>query len=347
MNDDFAGVTARMMDELEHDPKYLPSLFWRDINAKNLSMLDADGIENFKRSLSQNYYNFCTIHSKDVMFRTSFADWLANPTLAPLLTRMEHFVTLDAFYLKRPEKFTLRRRLIYRLFVSFIWEKMLRADTGGLAVTLAEPEIGNPVRIWRKGKLISQDLANSVMECNAVLPLLKEVGRRPRIAELGAGYGRLAYVFSATQQGTYFIFDIPPALYVSHWYLSRVLPGKKLFKFRPFGRFKDVQDEIEAADIAFLTANQLQQFPQGYFDVMITISTLPEMRPEQVALFLDLFQRSSRGHIFIKQWMDWTNPSDGTRMKPDDYALGESWKMVMDRIDPINPRFFNRVWRRV
>jgi hypothetical protein len=34
-------------------------------------------------------------------------------------------------------------------------------------------------------------------------------------------------------------------------------------------------------------------------------------------------------------------------MKPDDYALGESWKMVMDRIDPINPRFFNRVWRRV
>lgn len=347
MDDDFAGVTARMMDELERDPKYLPSLFWRDINSKNLSMLNADGIENFKRSLSQNYYNFCTIHSKDVMFRAALEDWLAHFTLAPLLTRMERRVTLDAFYLEQPEKFTWRRHLIYRLFVSFIWEKMLRIDAAGLAAALSEPEIGNPVRIRRKGKLISQDLANSIVECNTVLSLLKGAGRRPRVAELGAGYGRLAHVFAATQQGTYFIFDIPPALYVSHWYLSRVLPEKKLFQFRPFGKFEDVQGEIEAADIAFLTANQLQQFPPGYFDVMLTISTLPEMRPEQVALFLDLFQRFSWGHIFIKQWMDWTNPSDGTRMKPDDYVLGANWKMVMDRVDPINPRFFNRAWRRV
>ena len=164
------------------------------------------------------------------------------------------------------------------------------------------------------------------------------------MAELGAGYGRLGHAFLATQPGQYCIFDIPPALHVSQWYLSRLFPQKRIFGFRPFNNWAEVAAEVEQADLAFFTSNQLALVPDGYFDVVTSISTLPEMSMAQVKLFLAQFARTARGHVFLKQWTSWKNPLDGTDLTMDDYVLGENWRVTLDQVDPINPLFFNRVW---
>ena len=80
--------------------------------------------------------------------------------------------------------------------------------------------------------------------------------------------------------------------------------------------------------------------------MVVSISTLPEMRPEQVALYLEQFRRLADHAIFLKQWRSWTNPSDGTSMSLDDYRLGGDWQVVHDEVDPVNPAFFNRIWHR-
>jgi hypothetical protein len=77
---------------------------------------------------------------------------------------------------------------------------------------------------------------------------------------------------------------------------------------------------------------------------MVSISTLPEMRQDQVDLYLAEFQRLSRGHIFLKQFKAWKNPSDGTDLTIDSYRLHPDWQLVVDRSDPVIPCFFNRVW---
>lgn len=335
------------MDEVETAPAFVPSAFWRDINEKNIRMLEADGLENFKRTVSQNYYNWLITRVLDPQFRRVVAQWLRRPSRRPFRTEIEDDVTLRLITGSEPVTLTRRQRLFYRLFVGGVWEIMCRADTAGLRERLAEPELGNPIRIRQDDKLITQDLANSIIECNLVVELAKAAGARPRIAEIGAGYGRLAHAFVATQRGSYFIFDIPPALHVAQWYLSRVLADKRIFPFRRFARFEEVREELEQADLAFLSANQILQFPTGYFDVMLSISTLPEMRVDQVALYRELFGKLSRRHIFLKQWKDWKNHLDGTDLGVADYDFGRDWRLTLDRTDPVNPRFFNRVWKRI
>jgi putative sugar O-methyltransferase len=344
--DPLDAATAEMMDELETAPAFLPSAFWRDINTKNVAMIRAEGVENFKRTVSQNYYNWLVVGRRDPQFMQVLKDWLLRPSLRPLLTRMEHDVSLRLTNSDEPIVVDKRQALIYRLFVGLLWERMRRADTERLADKVSEPEVGNPIRVWQSGRLITQDLANSIIECNVVAGLIRGCNDKPRVAEIGAGSGRLAHVFAATMKGTYYIFDIPPALYVSQWYLTRALPEKRMFTFRRFSDFSSVREEMESADVVFLTANQITHFPPGYFDVILSISTLPEMRLDQVSMYLDLFQRLSRGHIFLKQWKSWRNDLDGTDIRVDDYFLSADWQLGLDQTDPINPSFFNRVWRR-
>jgi len=299
--DDFEALTKRMEMELERDSRFAPSLFWKDLTRKNLAMLRADGIANFKRSLSQNYFNWI-VDRKSSVYRNVRSQWLRRPTLRPWRTRIEGKATIRFTNMAQPKTLTRDELNDYRLMVGYMWDVMLRLDAARLHRTLAEPEIGNPIRTVQSGKRISQDLAHSIIEANAVLEALGANTSPPRIAEIGAGSGRLAYVFAATRNAApYCIFDIPPALCVSQWYISNVLPDRRIFQFRPFDRFEDVAEEIANADVAFFSANQITKFPPGYFDVVLSISTLPEMSRSQVDLYLNLFQSLSRRIIFLKQ----------------------------------------------
>jgi putative sugar O-methyltransferase len=335
----------RMMTELENDVRFLPSAFWRDLSKKNLDMIESEGLENFKRTVSQNYYNWLITDLRHPQFRRALLFWLKHPSIQPFFAKIDEQVQLRLTTSNDVVVLTAAQRFKYKIFVALVWLQMHQYDKHGFAASLHEPEIGNPIKIRQAKKLITQDLANSIVECNVIADTLAGIAR-PVVAEIGAGSGRLAHAFSSTQNGLYVIFDIPPALMVSQWYLSSVFPGKKIFKFRSFNSFEEIRQELQSCDIAFFTANQLPLFPQRYFDLILSISTLPEMSPEQVSMYLDLFDRHSDHSIYLKQWISWKNPLDGTDIRVEDYLLGDSWSLKLDQTDPINPQFFNRVWTR-
>jgi hypothetical protein len=115
-----------------------------------------------------------------------------------------------------------------------------------------EPTLGNPIRVRRNGRMISQDIVNSLRERNALLAAIEaDDGTRFMAAELGAGYGRLGYLLLKTTQCRYFVFDIPPALYVSQWYLTTYFPERRAFRFRRFERFEEVRLSFGCSDAAF------------------------------------------------------------------------------------------------
>jgi putative sugar O-methyltransferase len=233
------------------------------------------------------------------------------------------------------------------MFVGMLWEHAARLDRSGLSLTLEEPPLGRPIVILRKGRRISQDLANSFREYNSITA--DDIGlpaNDRRVAELGAGYGRLAYVFLSDGASRYFIFDIPPALYVSQWYLTRLLPTKRIFRFRPIRDFSDVQRDVESSEIGFFTPNQMELFPDRFFDAMVSISTLPEMTKNQIDNYLKQMNRLSSRYIYLKQWLNWRNPLDGHEVKPSTFFLGSDWRLILDRQDEIQSLFFERLWRR-
>jgi putative sugar O-methyltransferase len=202
---------------------YRPGEFWDGLIAANLEMLRSEGIANFKRTVSNNYYNWLVTSLRDPQVRNALVTWLRRPSLTALRTRLEEPMT-GLRTVDRGQAYSLSSSAArrYAWFVGELWDIATRGDAHGLTSRLAEPEIGNPVPLRSRGRLISQDLANSIIEFTFAARS-GAVGDGARVAELGAGYGRLAYVYAHARDLVYCVFDIPPALAVAQWYLTRSL----------------------------------------------------------------------------------------------------------------------------
>ncbi|WP_420100944.1 putative sugar O-methyltransferase [Bosea sp. (in: a-proteobacteria)] len=328
---------------------FRPSAFWDHFDEKNLRQLDAEGIENFKRTINQNYFNWLPTTPEDNQFKALLRLMAEQPcpdAFMAVIDKGDAFV--ESVFSKSPLGSPAAKE-IYRLFVGMLWEYTRASLPNGLIDILEEPALGNPIRISLKGRAISQDLANSIRERNTILgPVEAKLsqGIQQNIVEIGAGYGRLAYVILSSAPCRYTIVDIPPALYVSQWYLTRLFPQKKAFTFRPWTEFESVRSAFEDSEIAFLTPDQFYRVPDAAFDIGIAISNLAEMTPAQVEYYLASFDRKVRSFVYIKQWINSENTLDKHVYNREDFDMPSGWRSLVDRIDPVQDKFFETLWER-
>ncbi|MHB8233697.1 MAG: class I SAM-dependent methyltransferase, partial [Solirubrobacteraceae bacterium] len=138
-----------MSRDLAEAPQlYRPGDFWEELVASNLEMLRSEGIDNFKRTVSNNYYNWLATSLRDPQIQRAVRRWLQRPALAPLANRMaerpQGLRTTD-----RERAYALSRAASwrYKFFVGAAWEAAREYDTWGLTDRLSEPLVGNPIRI--------------------------------------------------------------------------------------------------------------------------------------------------------------------------------------------------------
>ncbi len=324
---------------------YHPSLFWENLNKINLEQLQTSGYSNFKRTINQNYFNFLITSLIDNQFISIFLKWLKNPKLEILMSKFEGEKYIETF--KHKFKFNKMQSLFYKLFVSMLWEYTRTIDKENLLKNLEEPIEGNPLRIFYKGKLISQDLCNSILEYYSIMNYVPLNERENlTIAELGGGYGRCAFVFLKAMKCKYVLFDIPPALYVCQRYLSAIFPELKIFKFRDFKEYSEIKPEYENADICFFAPNQMELLPKRQFNIFINISSLHEMTLRQIKHYFHLINGYCNGYFYIKQWLNWTNPRDNLTISYKDYPILSNWKLIFFRKHPIQTRFFEVLYKK-
>lgn len=170
---------------------------------------------------------------------------------------------------------------------------------------------------------------------------------RPRlIIELGGGYGRVAWtMLKAFPDVRYVLVDIPPALAVAQRYLTEQYPELTTFRFRIFDDLQAAHEELARAQIAFLTPTQLDALPPLGADLFVNISSLHEMRPEQIAHFLRAVDRHCTGNFYTKQWKRSVNPADGCVITREDYPIPDHWQRIFSRDHPIQTRFFEALYR--
>ena len=169
------------IDQMKHEMQAAPavdhpSAFWNGMGEVNERILGWSGEGNFKRTLNQNYFNFIPIAPDDprmVRLRRLVPDFTQN--------------TLDRYAIEDPDRDPsswmsfypnyyifkdpdgARKRELYREYLALMYEYALRRDRSGLLATLDEPTLGNPIGVHRNGRLISQDLVNSVRERNSII----------------------------------------------------------------------------------------------------------------------------------------------------------------------------------
>ena len=326
-----------MFDEF---PKFravlLPSKYWEVLNRKNLGQLADSKYDNFKRTVARNYFT-----------------WIVNPLNKQIRFLMKEAGFLNSLgifmrALSAPRHEFLKKKkhtIYYNLLTNLLWSYVEKTDTEGLLQNLVEPLEGNPPEVMRNGRLISQDLANSLLEYKAILH--PGVDRREvrTILELGPGYGRTAYVFLALQSSCrYVLVDIPPALYLAQRYLTAVFPDRRVFKFRPFDDYESVRSEMEDSSIVLLTPNQLELLPDNSVDLFINISSLHEMRMDQVRYYFTEMERLTRKYFYFKQWKETTVPFENETINEADYPVGSDWTLINRQQCEVQHKFFEALY---
>lgn len=332
-----------LLEEMRAWPEvYRPSPFWDALSKRTLRQLEDDGFENFKRTVNMKYFNWNVLGIIRHQLLPVFCQWCRHPD--PEIFKAE----FPDYGANRPgvKAFNAVSAVVYKLYVAMLWEYVSARDPSGILKSLNEPTCGNPFLIRYKGRWASQDLCNSVHEFYSAGGHEAVDGRVWNVAELGAGYGRLAYVFlNALPSSSYCIIDIPPALYIAQQYLAEVFPKEKIFHFRRFKRYEEIRTEFETSRIKFLAAHQIELLPPKQFDLFVNISSLHEMTYPQIENYLAQINRVCRGRFYTKQWRVSRATVNGFVIKESEYPISPSWTTLYHRRHPIQRMFFEALYQ--
>lgn len=339
--DDLERLAAMFASIESGDMRARPSKYWVELNKMNMAQLQQHGYENFKRTIALNYFTFARIWPWDAQFRF---------LLKQLPVRVSLTCMRQAWFARRHDyfsSFSWIQSLFYNFLTLASWEYTRAVVSDASLLSLSEPEDGNPAEIRdRSGRLISQDLASSILEVSSMGSSLPAGSV---VLELGAGYGRDAYALLATKPGIkYVIVDIPPALWVAETYLRRQFPSRRIFGYREFGDFAEIEREFRESDIAFFVSTQISQLPDSLADLAINISSLHEMRLEQIAFYFTQFDRllKAGGTFYFKQWKRGQVLFENVVIRQEDYPIPHSWLCELSRQAPLQSSFFEALYRK-
>lgn len=320
-----------MMEHIARAPRvYQPSRFWLYFSTYNALQIESAGVENFKRTVNKNYFNWT-------------GEIEVNIQLSALggLTSLGSGQEGEIGVIDRPLKKNHRRML------ELLYQYAQSVDFFGLLAKVAEPELGNPIGLRIQGRMITQDLCNTIIDWNTILQHARpRPPNRPTVYELGAGHGRMGYALLRAFPGArYVVIDIPPALYVSQWYLTRLYPELKAVRFKQRWSQVEFNAAFSDASLMFLSPDQVEYLPDRSCDLFINICSLQEMKLDQVRNWFQQIGRLCTGSFYIKQYCTHYNAFDEESINRSDYPFNPRWRVVLDRESPTFPSLFESIYQ--
>jgi putative sugar O-methyltransferase len=175
-----------------------------------------------------------------------------------------------------------------------------------------EPLIGKPPFMRIDGKPVSWDILQSADEFTTIMDF---AGYKPTdkktILEIGAGYGRLPYMFLGMMPNAkYIIVDIPTTLITAYYFLTRA-----------YG--KDITKRVK-----FLLPHQIKTVKKGEVDLFINIDSFQEMTPEIVKGYFEEMSRIGGEYLYTKNKEVEDNFVDDIAFRIDDYPIQDNMRLV-------------------
>jgi putative sugar O-methyltransferase len=334
-----------MVQELRRGPDiYSPSRFWEHhAELQRRELAEHGGFQSFKRTVNCHFFQFNVASVLDPQFRAVARRWLRRPDPRVLLARLDGSLPPQPQPVRCARLRSLFAARVYAIYIAMLAQYAAHRDRRRVFAALSEPPLGQPRCVRHDGRAVSEDLCNSVLEYSSILDGLPAAPRS--VIELGSGYGRLAWVFLRAQPGIrYVLVDIAPGLAIAQRYLTETFPHARAFRFRHFDSHAEVADELGAAQIVFLTPNQLELIPDLQADLFVNVSSLHEMSRRQIHHYFQLIDRHCHGFFYTKQWQRSVNPFDQLVVARDDYPVNPAWTALFDRRAPVQTHFFEALY---
>ena len=126
------------------------------------------------------------------------------------------------------------RRQLQRMIGKMVnwWQN--HESQGRTIEALSYPRFGNQYGATLEGKFIGVGSVFNDVHSNVISNVIMDMvgSDRPKIAEIGGGYGKLFYFISRKiKDFTYLNFDLPETICCSSYYLMKAFPDKKFLLF--------------------------------------------------------------------------------------------------------------------
>ncbi len=321
-----------MLDDLIDNKNFKDySPYWNYLAQNHIKLLNEKGIENFKQTIERlHYWGEGTTHSK-------ILEPIQNDKITIEYDK-EELLKKHKFCLEDESKeYNKSNLILLNYLVNNEYQKYLDK--------MEEPNFGNPIFFNYKNKKYSFALMNSILEID-ILNRYIDFDKLNSILEIGAGSGRFCSSLLQTKKIlSYTIVDIPPTLFVSQSNLSNIFKNKKIFNYRKFNNFKEIEKEFISSDIRFLLPEQLKLIPNKSFDLSIATDCLHEFNKSQVDKYFDEFNRLSNFFYFKCQNIQWAIFEKKERYDMNNYPIKNNWKKIIHEKCHIPNRYFQALYK--
>ncbi|MCX5829744.1 MAG: putative sugar O-methyltransferase [Deltaproteobacteria bacterium] len=317
-------LLAEMMDaRFKCDPLYQPTLYWTVGERTFVRELQHVGLKDFRRRKGSILSSFGAVDlaikgnirfEPPVQFRGL---WRINRGLLRVTQIFEEcYFTFNPNIVHDPEEIT---KYFYRM-VKYKYEN-LGLDIQKCPVSLW----GNPEDLIELGGTF-WSLAH-LQYCSMFIDAARHItfGSDMVFCELGSGLGRNVEVLAQLfPEATFFVFDIPPQLYVAHQYLSEVF-GNRLIKYNEAVLLKPTSGrsmpDCVKGKIVLLPSWFMPVWSDVKMDIFWNSASFQEMEPNVVVNYLRLVKTINPRWIYINAL---PKGKDGTKIPISDNYYTES-----------------------
>jgi len=261
----FESYKKMKTDQKNVNKVFIPSSLWEDhIN---------DDHHEIQNSLINNDVE------KFLFYLTNFGNWHKD-------LGIEHNTYLQRYNKNFFSRKYLSRNVYGKLLNIWKYSQNNYKDTS----SLNQPMYGNQI-----GALIDNNFVTiGSFFSDIISSILSEIikkKQKPVIAEIGGGYGKLAYYLTKKIKGsTYIDFDLPETLCLAAFYLMKTWPMKKTLLY---GESNFSTNNITNYDLIFLPNFEIDKLEENCIDLFLNKNSLGEMDSHTVHKYIEYISKSS------------------------------------------------------
>ncbi len=185
----------------------------------------------------------------------------------------------------------LRNELFYNQLKTWEWFYNNRKP----AASLTYPAHGNQAGAYINGNFVGVGSFFNEIYGSTLSSLIRDL-KRPVIAEIGAGYGKLAYFIVRDMKDFAFIdFDLPETLCLAAYYLMKTFPEKRCLLY---GEAEYSGSSHEKYDMVFMPSYEICKIGSDTVDLFINKNSLGEMTKEAVYEYIKYISKATKGYFF-------------------------------------------------
>lgn len=156
---------------------------------------------------------------------------------------------------------------------------------------LAGPDIGNPFGVVLDDTLIRPGAAYHHYSADCVSTCLDSSAGT--VAEIGGGYGGMAYYLLRDRPGiTYINFDVPESIALASYYLIKAFPH---LTFQLYG--EEPSHAFTPADVVLLPLCEMPHLSPASVDVFFSSHAMSDLSASAIDAYLQIISRAARRHF--------------------------------------------------